>query len=403
VTRWGPCLVATAIALTACGPDSSSFQLELHFERGESHNCPSDSCGGVPMTCDARMLVRIADAADPDTVWLSACVDVAPEGSLCSLSSVVLPAAEIPQHFVRVQVAVWPTHELPTDMIASGGCPHVEFDHANQIESIRPTPALAGIDYVEVGADGVADVTLGCVDDLALSAPECSQNTFEVETHVDDFELFLPVTPAEASTLTVSLGEPRRLPAGSTWVLDDLDEMEQTILQPQPTWTTTRVIGFERTACVQTISDEIQASATIRCARFFPGAIDEGVFRIDGMQLDDATLDRLEQTLGGLPSTGLVVGQVVGLLGGPAEGAVVVPSRGTVLYLSPDLSSTNTVATTSSGVFVSLDAPFAGDAGDPTTWAASDGTNATLDVVIGGIVDNKVSTVSLHLAPPEPG
>jgi hypothetical protein len=92
---------------------------------------------------------------------------------------------------------------------------------------------------------------------------------------------------------------------------------------------------------------------------------------------------------------------VVDDLGVPAAGVTVAPSFGTVRYLSPDLTSTDGLtATTSSGAFLSTDAPFQGGAGALNFWSATNGTVSSTGTVIGGIVQNKVTIVILRLAAP---
>jgi hypothetical protein len=384
-----------AVLAAACGPESVPFHIEFQLERDPEmpHVCATNSCATVPMGCDAAVLVRVVDAAAPRTVYARDCFRVQTDGTLCAIGDLDLGGRRIPNKPVQIQVAVWP------DVPPFETCPDVTYDLLGKFSSSSGlSPALAGASYFEVGSAPAAPVTLGCIDTRRLSAEVCSASgSVEVRATVTELESRLTVTQATAQGLVVSMGEPEPVAGTADWAMrDDLQRFAALdIINAVPTWRGVRENGFVRAACIQVIGQQLQSAASILCVP--TSEIADGRLDASGVLVEDATLDRIEEAIGALPASGVVLGFVVGPDNALAAGVRVTPSSGTVLYLSEDLTSTNTVATTASGAFVSLDAPFGGAAG-LTTWTASDGVVESVGTVIGGVVRNQVTVIALRLA-----
>jgi hypothetical protein len=96
-----------------------------------------------------------------------------------------------------------------------------------------------------------------------------------------------------------------------------------------------------------------------------------------------------------------VLGLVVDDENEPAAGVTIEVTNGaSVLYLSEDLGSVveGATATTASGMFVSIDAPYA-IGNQVTTWTV-DGLPAVVQPGYGGQVEAKVTVVLLQLQDP---
>jgi hypothetical protein len=249
------------------------------------------------------------------------------------------------------------------------------------------------------GSAGAPDAGHDAASDAAESAPPT-----HVTTRVIDFDDRILVPGSFADRLEVSIAEPAFNAVTDEWSISqgDLVDLEATALRPELIWEVDYPYDFAKTACLQVLSEDLGAAATIRCYSAAPTDLPDHQLDAEGTHLDETTLDRIQQALGGapLPSQGLVVGQVLDALGNPAAGATVAPSYGSAQYLSADLTSTaGLTETTSSGVFVSTDSPFEGSAGESNVWTASAGGRASEGVVIGGLINDKVTIVVLRLEP----
>ncbi|MCA9673583.1 MAG: hypothetical protein H6709_07555 [Kofleriaceae bacterium] len=394
--------LAGAVAVTAiagCGPDADHFRIQFNLERGDGATCPSDSCENIPLACDAMVLLRILDVADGQPLY-SQCERIDGGGNLCTLGQLDVSGIDpLPNTMVEIQMAAWPADEV------GGECPDVSFTRDGaplQIDSQQPTPAIAGRAYFEVGSGEVAPVTLACVDVPALDADACKvPPTVMVTAIVDDFDIGVSVPPSLAQFLDVRVGEP--VQGAGTWVLDTAatTKLDSTQVAPVPIWQqpADAMIMFDHFACIQVEhTTELERSATVTCQ---PVTADVEQVSATGWLVDRSTLDQVRQALGlaSLPPLGLVLGRVLDHLGQPAEGVVVsaTPAAGTnIYYLSDDLTTTDGItATQSSGLFVSVDAPF------PTTWTAeaTDG-RVQNEVGTGGQLEGKVTVVILRLAEP---
>jgi hypothetical protein len=387
---------ATAIAAllgVACGPDSVPFQISLRLD----DNCEVSRCEQVLTACDAAIGFRIVDASSGD-LYVNECVPVEGGQTLCQLiERLDLDPEILPNAMVRIEIAIWPyDEEDPPD----DACPEIEYTAFGTYKSGDPAPAIAGLSYFEVGSSSLAPVTLGCVEKEELDRAECKTDVPHVEVTLIDFEDRIPVEASLAERLTVSIGEPRANIIPDQWVLRaaDLLELVVTMTLPVLTYEIDLPFNFQRTACIQVLSDDLGSAATIRCYLASPADLDGNLLQVEGTLLDESTFDAIQKAVGGGDS-GLVIGLVLGNDGNPAAGATVSPRFGEVQYLSADLTSTaGLTETSSSGVFASLEAPY-DVAGEINFWNANRGDNeATTGVAIGGIVNDKVTIVILRLA-----
>lgn len=392
-------LLLLLLVTAACGPDATPFRLDLVLHRGDTVQCSSDVCQNIGMSCDALMLVQMVPADSPTaTPYYRHCARVEGGTDLCVLEGVDLPPREIPNVKVLVQVAVWRYDDpgLARNDAGVPECPEVTFKLNNvETKETMPSPAIAGQSYFEVGSSSLVEVVVGCSDEAELDDDECrATGAIGVDAQVFDFDTFVSVSPAIGAQLDVSLGEP--LLDGGAWTLDNPTPHDERI-PTVPLWHWDYEPGFLRAACVQVVGPDLQTAAAIECRAVTADDVVAGELEARGMLVDDATLDRVQQALGGsLPQEGFVLGRVLDATGAPAAGIQVLPSQGSVLYLSADMTSTNPIETTSSGAFVSLDAPFADASGDPTTWTATD----AVAPAIGGRVQGKVTVVTLQLSSP---
>jgi hypothetical protein len=392
VNRPAAILVAAVLG-AACAPDSVPFEIEFRLD----DECGFNSCLQIMTRCDAAIGLRIVDATSGE-IYVSNCTVVEGGSQLCDLvDQSEFDPELLPNRMVRLEMAIWPLEEGVVDP-----CPEIEFDSFGMYES-GPMPAIAGQSYFQVGSNDRAPLTLGCVFKEQLDAEECRTDTTpHITTKVIDFDNRLPVPSTFSTRLEVSIAEPTFNQVTEEWFISqsDLVDLMVTALLPELTWEVDYPFNFGRTACLQVLSNDIGAAATIRCYPAAAADLANNQLDAEGTFLAEATLDKIQQALGGgpLPSQGLVVGQVLDMNGNPAEGATVSPSFGTVQYLSPDLTSTDGLtATSASGAFVSTDAPFEGDAGETNFWNANRGDEFTPDEVIGGRVNDKVAIVILRL------
>ena len=387
-----------AITLVACGPDSVPFDILLSFDRSvDGLACPSDSCSGIAKACEAVVSLRVLDATDDDLLF-SECARLPRDGDLCSLGQLDLGGELFPNTMVKIQMAIWAYSE------ETEGCPAVEFDFAGKHKPTPgvPTPAIAGQTYFRVGSSATAPLMLGCINTDALNAPSCQVvNNPLVTAIVKNFDTDVEVPNTLVERLTVSVAEPNGNIVPDSWIIrsNELVELDASIVGT-PVWEGEYPFGFTETACVQVLTDSLGAVATIRCYPAGPEDLIENELFAEGTLLDDTTLDLIQQALGGgdLPNTGLVVGKVFDHNGVPAVGVEVTPSFGTVQYLSADLSAVEGTRTSSSGVFVSTDAPYAGSTGETNFWTATDDVVPSEGVVIGGRVIGKVTVIVLRLS-----
>ncbi|HTJ46113.1 MAG TPA: hypothetical protein VL463_28605 [Kofleriaceae bacterium] len=394
-------------ALAACGPASDHFAIDLSLAgQGDEYACPNTTCTAVQLTCDAVVSLRIVDAADPSTVYLSKCLPLNDAPNLCAIGSLDLGSTEmnpIPNKMVRVEILVWPANEItnlqcPTD---------VEFDAQNKPVAVtgpdQKAPAIGGQTYFRAGTGDVATVQLGCIDLGALNAGACRLGTVDVKTTVNDFDTDVSLPTAVADTVTVGVGEPKAHINSTTQQIEwqmttneivNLPRVKMDPPPPIPTWREPQVpMPFERAACIQVLEDGPQETPAITCH-----AADRNTTAIDtvAFKLAKSTLAQAYAALRlpGVPDQGLVVGMVVDANGNPLAGVQVNVLGGSVQYLSADRTMIDPGNSTStSGMFVSRDAPFDG------TWSATDGLGhgPSEQPIVGGLVVGKATIVYIQI------
>ena len=114
--------LALTLLLIACSPNRDPLQIHYDLSSGPSQSCPSTSCSGVPMSCDAVLQVRIADPSDPTRAFASTCTPMTSPATLCAISRVQLPdTLQIPLQTVEVQIALYPANAVTVDGVVT--CP----------------------------------------------------------------------------------------------------------------------------------------------------------------------------------------------------------------------------------------------------------------------------------------
>lgn len=399
---------AVALTLAACGPAADHFAIDLTLAQGGEYSCPQSACSAIKLSCDAIVSLRIVDAVDPSIAYVSKCVPVKNADDLCAIGAADLGQANVvPNRMVRVEFLVWPAVDLPDQM-----CPtNVQFDAQGMPEAVvlnptRTAPALGGQTYFQTGTSDAVEVALGCLDLGALDSAACNAaGTVSVHTSIDDFDTGVSLPVSLAQTVTVSVGEPKARTNPQTqqveWEIAPTDtttlDLDMPVVGPVPTWSNKQVMTtFQRAACVQVLEDGTQETPAITCH-----AADKNSTQLDlrAFRLAKSTLAQAYSVLRlpGVPDAGLVVGMVVDADGNPVAGVQVVPSTGTVQFLSADRMAIDPGSlTTESGMFVSRDVPF------DATWAASDshGNQPVEKTIIGGLVVGKATIIFLQLAPP---
>ena len=398
-------------ALAACA--NPPLALRFAPTDGDSQVCiadtgvPATDCSQITMACKPVISIRITPPNDPTVPYISVCQRlVGAQDKLCSIAGVTLPdpIVPIPEQILEVQMAIFPEDELAHDANNDPICPITKFGSNNLPIDVQETceeedptlcpkvPAIGGRTYYYPG-DSETTVKLGCTFLEKLQAKACEANSaIPVSAVVTDFDSLQPVTSNLASRLTVSIGEPH--PSGDAFVLNtaDLDELMLASTSP-PTWADT-VPPFVAYQCLDVREDAAQTTATVTCEpapQPAPARID-----INGLRLSKATLDKILFAIGkpSFPTKGLVVGIVIDTLGAPKSGVTVSTSAGGVQYLSSDLQSIDLggMGTTSSGVFVSQDAPFG-------TRFDAQASALTADPSYGGLIEDKVTIVVIQLRP----
>jgi hypothetical protein len=394
--------IAAIVMLAACGPDSTPFQIQFDLQRGDSYRCSSDSCALIGMSCDAAMLIRIVDAADEGVSHLQQCEYIEANGELCQLGTVQLDPADIPNHPVRIQVAVWSQDEIASynpALRAARECPSMSFEPISGEPTLKPSPALWGQAYFDVGSNGVARVTLNCGNVATLDTDACrGSGMIHVTANVYDFNALISVPQQDVDNLTVEMGEPDL--SSTTLQMEDIDPLELTFAGTVSQWEGDRPQGFLESACVRVFGNELQAARTLRCVPVDAAEAADGELLTRGIFVDSATIDTIEAAVGGFPMTGVVIGRVLDAGGNPAAGATVASSgTGSIVYLSDDMTTTVPNMTSASGVFVSKDIRYyTGPV--PTNWTATLGDIEPVETAIGGTVDGNVTIVLIQLAEP---
>lgn len=399
-----------AAGLAACGDDT--LRIAFQISAGPVQACPSSAvpaapaCGDVPMLCDAVLDVRIVRPASSDEAYVSACTPIPRdrERDLCSIEHINLPARQLPKETLEVQVMIWPREAVKADPSTGAldcreiyGRPvSVGFGVHGFPEEAVPSPALGGRAYYHPG-DDLTVVTLGCSDLAAVNRPSCS-GQIEIRAGVTELDAPLQsVTPVVAAELLVSVGEPRYVANRDHHEWSPLKALDLEAEAPpgpaDPRWgEAVEVLAIEDSLCVQVIGGQGTNTATVRCVRIAPAA---RKLELTGTWLPRP---RLAQILAGLgltepPAQGMTIGVLLDEKGAPAAGYQIRTSPDSLVqYLTPAGQVVpGGTATTSTGLFVSMAAPYG------TDFRASQGEQQPRALGIGGRVQGKVTIVVLQL------
>ena len=403
--------LAPLIVLVACG-NPPPLQIDYALTSGSSQVCYANAltgavaktCSDVSMLCQADLSVRVFAPSAPSTPYISLCRPVVDSRmNLCSIASIDLPppTERIPEETLEVDVAVYRDSDLTHDGSNNPICPtNVQYapdglPADGQPTNGQPVPAIGGRAFYHAG-DAQTVVSLGCTNLDRLQNAACiGSATVDVTATVDDFSNDLSVSPVLAQSLSVWMGEPQA--SGSGYALDSANEkaLGQTALQPVPAWGGSAQIDLVASACLEVLEDVAETTPTLACK-----LVTRGQQQVDlvGVRLAKPTLDSILAALAqsSFPPAGLVVGIVLDALGNPAAGATVTTTGSgapTISYLSSDgksVTSGGNAATSSNGVFLSLDAPYG------TLFSVPAPVQTAPTPQLGGVVQNKVTVVVLQ-------
>ena len=384
-------LVSAVLLVAACSDPPFKIVYRL-ADGGGGQTCGTSSCLDIQMACESVLHVRVLSPSNPRTPYVSICREVPKNNAppllgsdLCAIANIDLEGpTSLPRETLEVQVTVWPKVAV-VDENNNLDCARtqVEFDATYGFPT-SPEPAFGGRAFYTPG-DSEVVVTLGCTNVPAVNSPVCTgENNVSISATVLDFEnLPNPVLPAAADNLSVRVGEPNatsQLPGTSTFPLR-LASSGQT-----PVWTTSIENTFNSSACVQVDEPDVpQSTASIRCESINGGL---RMFETSGVRVPKATIDGILDALdlATFPANGITIGMVVDDNGNPVAGVDIDVDEGTIEYLNPNRTGISpTTVTTTSGVFVSRDAPYGALFTQPA--------NPLVPAAIGGLVLGKITVV----------
>jgi hypothetical protein len=398
--------VALAFALAACSSEAESFRLHLSWQQGGALACPTGddgvaSCSSIPITCDARVLVRIAPSAEGGVPFYSQCYRITNATDACALGGLsIVPSSPIPNEMVRVQVAVWSDEQLLGKPLADNGCPEdVAFDvtgkPSTQVQDPALVPALGGEIYFPVGDRREALVPLACPRHDWLDLPACLDKPI-VRATVREPLSFATVTPAVADQIDVRFGAPRPDGEGAWTLGADLELLVRAAGSSEAVWSN-RLVGAapDPTACAEVLLRETQATLAATCQTT---VIADGSLPLTGFVVRKTLVAELLHALelDDVPASGLVLGVVVDHLNRPVAGARVgVTPASEIVYPTATFEPSGLQVTSATGIFLSTAAPF--DAG----WSAVDPSGVGDDrSARGGLIADHVTVVMIRLNPP---
>lgn len=383
-----------SLVLGAC--ETPPLKITYKLADGATQSCGATSCSDVKLACDAVLNIRILDPADPTAPYLSLCEPVPANRNrdLCAISNIDLSAMpiELPKRTLEVQIVIWPRDMVTDPITGELDCRpfDVEFDAAAGFPiSQVPTPSIGGRAYYQPG-DAETTVTLGCTDLDTINS--CAAPvTVRVSATVDAFEnLGVSVDRTFATRLSVDVGVPIARLDG-TYELNPVDTRRLALTETgAPAWNGDVDLEFADTACLLVLENAPQATTAVTCQRLTaPSPNIE--FSPPGVYVSRATLQQILSALAlaTFPDGGLTVGIVVDTAFNPKAGKIVSATDGAVRYLSADRTSFGGTATSSSGIFVSQDAPYG-------SMFSVNGSLATPK--LGGRIEGKVTIVVLQLA-----
>ncbi len=368
------------------------------------------------MHCGATLSVRIvdadtlgsdagpgSDASSSATLYGNYCGKLAApdqDAGLCAVADQEIPFPNIPTRTMQVQVAIWPPPPEGEDPT----CPTDVFDLRGIPLDKAPQPAFGGVGYLEAGKDKEVEVMLACRDPQLVDEPECLR-TNTVAVRLDDMQNLVPVRIEDATSLSVSVGEPHQDSSKDPpeWVITPADmyqaKLPQVISIP-PIWGAENVPAFTDNACVLVSQAVPQPASVVTCSNDL-SLESNGTLALDGLMLPETVLEQLlsAANLAALPSEGIVVGRVVDAVGAPLAGVTVKPNPDNnvnLLYVDATRTTVSPFGPTSAdGFFLSRDAPF------DTVWEATD-SNGRVQAgeFRAGLVSGKVSVVVIQMTQP---
>ena len=379
------------------------------------------TCADVTMLCPAVVSMRVV-STDPNEAtapYINVCQQLTGQQDLCAIAGVDLsaPIQPIPLGRSRGPDRGVPPQRRPRSTRIRSSmtfgqlqCPtDVQFYDLTtgfpvtadltcdptQTAPCPTVPAIGGRAYYHPG-DSETIVDLGCTDLAQLDNPTCNgKNLITVTAAVDDFDTEIPVQSSLADNLLVSIGEPVAVTDVVThYVLDtsDTNMLARTSAQAVPGWAADIDATFLSTECLEILEDGAQTTATLVCQPVDP--TEPNLIDMTGIRLAKTTLTDVLGAIGEpvFPDGGLVIGIVLDYLDNPVANLDVSASSGTVIYLSSDRHNLIGGGTSSSGIFVSKDAPFG------TTFSATSALHTVS--TFGGLVDGKVTVVVLRFDTP---
>jgi hypothetical protein len=389
----------------ACSTPVPSIEFRL---ADSGQKCPFTDCSMIAMPCKTVMSMKFIDRDDPNIIHHSQCTDVPFDRNptMCSMEAVDIKPVALPVREMEVQVALYPASMIPSKAAPGGGpdeleCPdHIDFAANGFPVEQWPAPALGGRTYYHPG-DSTVTVKLGCTDLLAIEQSCAKSDLVTVTATVDDFDTMASVEGGSsgiASQLEVSVGEPRmidgefRLRAADTHALEAVGGGG-----PIPTWQSELDAKFGQYVCVDVVEAVAQTTAVVRCKPVNAGqridATGMWISRV-GVQKILGWLSPAEPETVKFPDEGITVGIVVDQAAIGIPNMTVTPATGSVRYLTGQGMLTTT-GTSSTGIFVSSDAPFG-------TMFAATGSGRPMTTGIGGLVAGKITVVVLQLGNPPP-
>lgn len=407
--RVWPLALAAVVALGAC--DTPPLRIVYRMASGPTQSCAplgfdegaSLQCDDVPMPCEAVMNIRILDPADPSAPFVSIC-ELVPRNAdkdVCPLVQIDLPDRRLPKQLLEVQVLVWPRTAIEDPVTGALDCRKydVAFDATLGFPlDHTPAPALGGRGYYHPGDEEVV-VTLGCTDLLAVNDPVCTgASTLAATATIDDFETGVSVSRTLGERLSVAVGEPELNAGAMVFELNPNDTRRLDLVGsgPTPAWAADIDLDLASAACVEVREDEPQATATLACSRLSePGVLVDDKLTMRGVRLSKASLEQILAALmlADVPASGITIGIVLDEAENPLAGYTVTTDPGTVKYLSANRTGLVSGATSTSGIFVSEDAPYG------SVFSTTRTTPPVQNVSrIGGLVKGKVTIVVLQFS-----
>lgn len=411
-------LATLAVLAAAC----SDPQLSLRFRltAGDAQQCFGDdgdvttSCQDVTMLCQAYLSIRVLPPDDPEAPFISVCRPLTgAQGKLCAIAGIDLPQPAMPivEQTLEVQMAIFPASEIKPDPVTGEPvCPRVQYGANGLPMPVLPVcddvdlfacprvPAVGGRTFYNPG-DDTTIVDLGCTNLAEITDPQVciGVDIVRVSATVNNFDdLVSSVDKTVADRLNVSVGEPT--PLADTFVLTPMDSRElMRSTSSSPSWSSVLTdLDLVSIACLEVLEDGAQTTATLTCN---DEVATRSMFDLPGFYLKRASLTEILEAIGyirGFPEEGgLVVGMVVDRNSSPLAGQQVTCDGCTIQYLDDTRSGVVTGATSTSGVFVTQDAPFGTVFSLPMSPRPFD--------AVGGVVEGKVTIVILRYGELDPG